>query len=65
MSDEAVVVVAAANQPPVVNAGADQTIRLPLNTVTLNGTSSDDGQSANGALTYLWTLVSGPCAGLF
>src|SRR6185437_10892811 len=31
------------NQPPTVNAGPNQTITLPVNTVTLNGTATDDG----------------------
>lgn len=44
-------------RPPDVNAGADQTIMLPTNTVTLNGTGSDpDG----GVVTYQWTQESGP-----
>jgi gliding motility-associated-like protein len=48
---------AAVNQPPVANAGTDQTITLPLNTITLFGSGSDpDGT----VLTYAWTKVSGP-----
>src|SRR5581483_4343804 len=47
------------NQPPVVNAGLNQTITLPANTVTLNGTATDDGLP-NGTLTIQWTEVSGP-----
>jgi hypothetical protein len=44
------------NQPPVVNAGTDQTITLPVSSVTLTGTASDpDGTVAS----YLWTKVSG------
>jgi K319L-like, PKD domain len=31
------------NQPPVVDAGPNQSITLPVNTVTLNGTAADDG----------------------
>src|SRR5436853_6644705 len=31
------------NQAPVVSAGANQTITLPVNTVTLNGSVQDDG----------------------
>lgn len=30
------------NRPPVANAGPDQTITLPTNTVNLNGNSSTD-----------------------
>lgn len=46
-----------ANIPPVVNAGADMTITLPVNTIQLNGTASD----ADGSIsTYLWTQIAGP-----
>lgn len=38
------------------NAGSDQTITLPTNSATLNGTAS------TGATTYLWTKISGPGA---
>ena len=49
-----------ANQPPTVNAGADNTITLPSST-TLTGTTSDDGKpNPPGALTRGWTKVSGP-----
>jgi hypothetical protein len=46
------------NQPPVVNAGPDQTITLP-NTASLNGMVSDDGHP-NGTLNTMWSKVSGP-----
>src|SRR4029077_19363474 len=47
----------AANIPPVANAGTDQTITLPINTVTLTGTGTDaDGTVAS----YQWTKISGP-----
>lgn len=49
------------NKLPVVNAGPNQTISLPLNTVTLRGTASDpDGTITN----YSWTRVSGPATGV-
>jgi hypothetical protein len=49
-----------ANTAPVAVAGADQTITLPLNTVTLNGSGTDaDGSIAS----YAWTKVSGPAGG--
>jgi hypothetical protein len=52
--------VAAVNQPPVVNAGPNQTITLPA-TATLAGTATDDGlPNPPGALTYHWTQDSGP-----
>lgn len=45
------------NIPPVVNAGADITITLPVNSVTLSSTASDaDGSIAS----YSWSLLSGP-----
>ena len=47
------------NQPPLVNAGTDQTITLP-NTAQLIGTASDDGQpNPPGTLTYTWSKISG------
>ena len=52
-----VTVNAAPNQPPVADAGLDQTITLPTNTVTLSGSGSD----ADGTVvSYAWTKVSGP-----
>ncbi len=49
-----------ANQPPIVNAGSDQTITLP-NVASLSGTASDDGLPAPTApLTINWSSVSGP-----
>ncbi|HSE56535.1 MAG TPA: Ig-like domain-containing protein, partial [Candidatus Paceibacterota bacterium] len=49
----------APNNPPTTNAGADQTITLPTNSVTITGTASDP----NGdALSYLWAKVSGGTA---
>ncbi len=48
------------NQPPLVNAGTDQSVTLP-STATLAGTSSDDGlPNPPGAVTYSWVKVSGP-----
>ena len=50
----------AGNIPPTANAGPDQTITLPTNTVTLSGSGTD----ADGNITaYLWTKISGPTAG--
>jgi hypothetical protein len=50
------------NQLPVVNAGSDQTITLPVNSVTLNASANDpDGSIAS----YQWTKVSGPTGGTF
>ncbi len=45
------------NLPPVVNAGVDKNITLPVNSVTLSGSATDaDGSIA----TYAWTKTSGP-----
>ena len=55
-----VTVNAAANIPPTANAGPDQTITLPTNSVTLTGSGTDP----DGTVTaYLWTKISGPAAG--
>ena len=52
-----VTVNAAPNQPPVANAGSDQSITLPVNTITLSGSGSD----ADGTIVgYTWTEISGP-----
>ena len=52
-----VIVNAAANIPPVANAGTSQAITLPLNTITLHGSGTD----ADGTIvSYLWTKISGP-----
>lgn len=46
----------APNQSPVVNAGSNQSITLPVSTVSLSGSATDaDGTIAS----YLWTKVSG------
>ncbi len=47
------------NTPPTANAGPDQSITLPANSVTLSGSGTDPG----GAITaYSWTKVSGGAA---
>ncbi|HEY2973146.1 MAG TPA: PKD domain-containing protein [Pyrinomonadaceae bacterium] len=48
------------NQPPTVNPGPNQTISLPADTVTLNGTATDDGLPVGSTLTITWTKISGP-----
>lgn len=48
------------NQPPLVDAGDDQTITLPA-TAILAGSASDDGLPVPpGALTLAWSKLSGP-----
>src|SRR5579871_4359058 len=58
-SDSITITVAAAlNQPPVANAGSSETITLPVDSVTLDGTKSSD---ADGTIaSYNWVQVSGP-----
>ena len=54
----------AGNQPPVVNAGANQTITLPA-AAALAGTATDDGLPNPPAhLTTTWSFVSGPSSGV-
>src|SRR5215203_4614753 len=59
-SDDVVVIVnALSNQTPSANAGADQTITLPVSTVTLSGSGADvDGS----IVSYAWSKVSGGTA---
>ena len=56
--DTAVVTV---NAPPRANAGQDQTITLPTSSVTLSGSATD---SDGVVVSYLWTKISGPSAGI-
>ena len=53
------------NQPPIVNAGPDQSIPLPTTTATLIGSATDDGRPAGSTLTYQWSLVAGPGTATF
>ncbi len=46
------------NKPPVANAGSDQTITLPINAVTLDGSKSTDPD--NNITGYVWRNISGP-----
>jgi serine protease AprX len=47
------------NHPPIANAGPDQTITLPVNSVTLEGSGTDPDR--NGFITgYRWRQISGP-----
>lgn len=46
------------NRPPVANAGADQTIILPTNNVSINAAASTDPD--NNIASYIWTKISGP-----
>ncbi|MEP7164958.1 MAG: hypothetical protein ABI741_09690, partial [Ferruginibacter sp.] len=55
-----VTVNALGNQAPTANAGADKTITLPTNSVSVTGTGTDPGGSI---ASYAWTKVSGPTGG--
>jgi len=47
------------NSAPTANAGGDQTITLPTNSITLSGSGTDtDGTIAS----YSWTKISGPAS---
>lgn len=46
------------NQPPVANAGLDQTVFLPQDTAVLNGTLSNDPDGR--VIKYFWSKLSGP-----
>lgn len=53
-----IIINAASNLEPIPNAGINQTIQLPTDSVTLDGTGSTD---PDGTITaQLWTLKSGP-----
>jgi ribosomal protein L14 len=49
---------AAANKPPVANAGSDIGLILPITSTTLNGTASSDPDGTISS--YSWTNISGP-----
>ena len=52
------------NQPPIVNAGANQSIQLPAS-AALAATVSDDGLPNGSAISTTWTVVSGPASVTF
>ncbi len=49
------------NIAPTANAGIDQSITLPTNSVNLTGSGTDPDGTINA---YLWTKISGPAAGI-
>ena len=53
------------NRPPIVDAGGDQSITLPTNSVSLNGSASDDGLPQGSVLQLQWSVVSGPGSVVF
>lgn len=52
------------NEVPTVDAGVDDSITLPTDTVNLDGTVSDDGLP-DGTLDTTWSMFSGPAAVTF
>lgn len=52
-------VTVAANQPPVVSAGASQTLTLP-GVANLSGSASDDGAPAGSTVRVAWSTTRGP-----
>ena len=48
------------NAAPIADAGIAPSPTLPVDTVTFNGTATDDGLPAGGTLNYTWEYVSGP-----
>ena len=49
------------NVSPIANAGADKTITLPTNSVSVSGSGSTD--SDGSIASYQWTKVAGPSGG--
>lgn len=52
------VAIAAVNKAPVAMAGTDLSITLPVNSVSLDGTASNDPDGSISS--YSWTKISGP-----
>jgi hypothetical protein len=55
-----IVVGALVNQPPIANAGFDQTITLPVNSISLDGTRSFDPDGS--IVAFNWNKTAGPGA---
>ncbi|HEY0764376.1 MAG TPA: PKD domain-containing protein [Pyrinomonadaceae bacterium] len=59
-TDDLTIVVTPPNQAPTANAGDDQIISLPADTINLNGSAADDGLPLGSTLIVTWTKTSGP-----
>jgi hypothetical protein len=57
-TDDITITVQPANIAPTAAAGSDQSITLPTDNVSVNGSSSSDPDGT--ITTYLWTKISGP-----
>jgi len=53
------------NQPPTVDAGVDQEIQFPFNTVRISAQINDDGLPEASTPGYTWTQQAGPGTALF
>ncbi|HEU0042924.1 MAG TPA: DUF6531 domain-containing protein, partial [Jiangellaceae bacterium] len=62
-SDDVTIVVEPPNQPPVVDAGPNQSITRP--TAVLDGTVTDDGLPTGVAVTTQWAKLQGPGTAVF
>ena len=60
-SDEVTIHVQRRNAPPLVSAGADQTLAWPVSSVRLEGSVADDGRVV--PVTSLWSVVTPECLG--
>ncbi len=60
-SDMVTITVVASNQSPVANAGPNREIKLPTNSLTINGSGSDQDGTVTG---YSWVKISGGTATL-
>ena len=65
VNDTVTVIVDDGNVAPVPDAGADQSVLLPTNTVTLTGSATDDGLPTGSVLTFTWMTASGPALASF
>ena len=59
-SADVAITTTSANLPPAVRVGPDQTITLPVNTVSLTGSATDDGLPAGSVLAFTWNKIAGP-----
>ncbi len=60
-ADDVTILVNGPNETPEVDAGIDQAITLPTETITMDGSADDDGHPDDpGSISYLWELLSGP-----
>lgn len=63
--DEVTVDVQVGNLPPVVNAGGDQNIALPVRSALLAGSVTDDGKPLGITVVTRWSQIAGPGLALF